>query len=222
MTAPASKLWLAGQSGTGTSPPGEELSNLCAAYAALDEGDPGPIVDLLDPQVHLRGPEHGHLWGNLIAPGTGPQRCGRYSRDAHRVPPHGQADVRSGEQPRSVAASSPSAESWCHPAATPDTEPWPARRLSRGGDIPRWKDRAPGRLSVTRDCTRCRGRRLLTPSRLTEDTNSHIQEEPMTQHVSFHAEKRARLAPRFSRCPRRRTWSCSRSPLRGSVTTSPP
>ncbi len=43
-------------------PLSEDLSNLRVAYAALSDGNLTPITDLLDPQVHLRGPEHGHLW----------------------------------------------------------------------------------------------------------------------------------------------------------------
>lgn len=50
----------------------EDLSNLQAAYAALNHGNREPIVDLLDPQVHLRGREHGHLWWQTHRTWNGP------------------------------------------------------------------------------------------------------------------------------------------------------
>ena len=50
----------------------KDLSSLHAAYAALNERNYTPIVDLLDPQVHLRGPEHGHLWWQTHRTWNGP------------------------------------------------------------------------------------------------------------------------------------------------------
>lgn len=43
-----------------------DVLNLRAAYTALDHGDPAPMVGLLDQRVHLRGPEHGHLWWTSV------------------------------------------------------------------------------------------------------------------------------------------------------------
>jgi hypothetical protein len=57
-------------------PLGEDLSNLQLAYAALNDGNLTPIVDLLDPQVHLRGPEHGHLWWQTHRTWNGPAEVG--------------------------------------------------------------------------------------------------------------------------------------------------
>ena len=57
-------------------PPGEDLSNLEIAFAALNAGNLTPIVDLLDPQVHLRGPEHGHLWWQTNRTWNGPAEVG--------------------------------------------------------------------------------------------------------------------------------------------------
>lgn len=72
MTAPPSNRSRTGRSAARPSSPGQDLSNLRAAYAALDEGETGPIVDLLDPQVHLSGPEHGHLWWRSHRTWNGP------------------------------------------------------------------------------------------------------------------------------------------------------
>ena len=72
MTAPPSNRSRTGRSAARPSSPGQDLSNLRAVYAALDEGDTGPMVDLLDPQVHLSGPEHGHLWWRSHCPWNGP------------------------------------------------------------------------------------------------------------------------------------------------------
>jgi hypothetical protein len=57
-------------------PAGEDLSNLQVAYAALNDGNLTPIVDLLDPQVYLRGPEHGHLWWQTHRTWNGPAEVG--------------------------------------------------------------------------------------------------------------------------------------------------
>ena len=56
--------------------PDVDLSNLKAAYAALNEGNRAPIVDLLDPQVHMRGPENGHLWWRTHRTWNGPGEVG--------------------------------------------------------------------------------------------------------------------------------------------------
>ena len=50
----------------------EDLSSLRVAYGALNDGDLTLIVDLLDPQVHLRGPEQGHLWWQTHRTWNGP------------------------------------------------------------------------------------------------------------------------------------------------------
>ena len=53
-------------------PVDEDLSILQVAYAALNGGNLAPIVDLLDAQVHLRGPEHGRLWWQAHRTWNGP------------------------------------------------------------------------------------------------------------------------------------------------------
>lgn len=47
---------------TDPSPGRPTLPRLRTAYAALNGGNPGPMLALLDAQAHLCGPERGHLW----------------------------------------------------------------------------------------------------------------------------------------------------------------
>lgn len=76
-------------------PRSRDLSNLEAAYAALNDGNLAPIVDLLAPQVHLRGPEHGHLWWQTHRTWNGPADVGAElaQRGFSADPPPGQVEA---------------------------------------------------------------------------------------------------------------------------------
>ena len=110
------------QAGVASEQTCEELSNLRTAYAALNDGNLEPIVDLLDPQVHLRGPEHGHLWWKSHRTWNGPADV-----EAALAPRRSSA----GTPPRQIHAGEPTPMGShfmveCHlvpPADTPDTTP---------------------------------------------------------------------------------------------------
>ncbi len=79
-------------------PPSEGLSSLRVAYAALSDGNLTPITDLLDPQVHLRGPEHGHLWWQTRRTWNGPEEVGAElaRRGFSPDPPSGESETSVG------------------------------------------------------------------------------------------------------------------------------
>jgi ketosteroid isomerase-like protein len=108
----------------------EDLANLRAAYAALNDGNLGPITALLDRQVHLRGPEHGHLWWKShrtwngpadVEAALAPQRSssdtprrqihageptrisGRFMVECHLIPPDDTSDTTRDEHGRDGA-----------------------------------------------------------------------------------------------------------------------
>lgn len=55
-----------------TNPPTTWLTDLRTAYAAMNDGNLEPISAMLDHQVHLSGPEHGHLWWTSHRTWNGP------------------------------------------------------------------------------------------------------------------------------------------------------
>jgi ketosteroid isomerase-like protein len=50
----------------------DDLAHLRTAYAAINDGDLGPIAGLLDADVHLRGADHGRLWWKTHRTWNGP------------------------------------------------------------------------------------------------------------------------------------------------------